>query len=154
MKFNLHKTHPILLVIFGIFVLIIVCGFVFINNKSEAKTDANESATTNSASDVSVPSEPTAPTDMDAFAKCLTEKGAALYGASWCPHCQKQKKAFGESVQYINYIECAADNESGQAEVCATAGIKGYPTWQFVDGSEILGEATFKQLSEKTLCPL
>jgi hypothetical protein len=91
---------------------------------------------------------------LDAFAKCLTEKGAALYGAVWCPHCQKQKKAFGESVQYINYIECAVDGSKEQAAACKNAGIEGYPTWKFADGSELLGEATFTQLSEKTLCPL
>jgi hypothetical protein len=24
----------------------------------------------------------------DNFAKCLTEKGVEMYGASWCSHCQ------------------------------------------------------------------
>jgi len=93
-----------------------------------------------------------APNGMDIFSQCLTDKGAKLFGASWCPHCQSQKKAFGESVQYINYIECAPEGSKTQAEVCAAAGIKGYPTWQFVDGSEIVGQTSFEDLGVKTGC--
>lgn len=33
----------------------------------------------------------------DDFAKCLTEKGAKMYGTSWCGHCKNQKALFGDS---------------------------------------------------------
>jgi len=33
-------------------------------------------------------------TDYSEFAKCLTQKGAKMYGTFWCPHCQNQKKEF------------------------------------------------------------
>lgn len=167
MKFNLNKINSTLLATAGLFVLVVGGGFAIIHNKTtvesqtiEAEVISEASAEIAVAADSTAPEavapveEAAAPSDMDIFAQCLTEKSATLYGASWCPHCQKQKKAFGESVQYVNYIECAVDGGRTQTEVCATAGIQGYPTWKFADGSEILGEASFEQLAEKTSCPL
>lgn len=66
----------------------------------------------------------------DSLAKCLTDKGVKMYGAYWCPHCQNQKKAFGDSFKYINYTECADPNVEGQLEVCQKAKIESYPTWE------------------------
>jgi hypothetical protein len=43
----------------------------------------------------------------DTFAKCLTAHGAKMYGLYWCPHCIEQKKMFGESFRYVDYVECA-----------------------------------------------
>ena len=39
----------------------------------------------------------------DGFAKCLTEKGAKMYGEDWCPNTQGQKNMFGKSFRYIDY---------------------------------------------------
>ncbi|MFH1133745.1 MAG: hypothetical protein V1735_04590 [Nanoarchaeota archaeon] len=93
------------------------------------------------------PEEPE-PVSLDDFAKCLTEKGAKMYGAYWCGHCQNQKTAFGESWQYVTYIECGR----GENPACDDAGIEGYPTWIFADGSRQSGELTFPQLAAKTGC--
>lgn len=68
--------------------------------------------------------------NYDSLAKCLSDKGVKMYGAYWCPHCQNQKKAFGDSFKYINYIECA-DGQNGQTQICKDNGITGYPTWEF-----------------------
>lgn len=87
--------------------------------------------------------------ELDAFAQCITEAGAAMYGADWCPHCQNQKKMFGSSFEYVNYVECEQNKEA-----CLQAGIRGYPTWKFQDGTEQSGEMTLMQLSQKTDCPL
>ncbi|MFH1221662.1 MAG: hypothetical protein V1492_01110 [Candidatus Micrarchaeota archaeon] len=84
------------------------------------------------------------------FAKCLTAKGAAMYGASWCPHCQNQKKMFGAAVEYIKYVECAPP-EGGQAAACTSAGIEAYPTW-LIEGQKYLGEKTFEELAQLTGC--
>ena len=46
---------------------------------------------------------------LDDFAKCLTQKSVVMYGAYWCPHCQAQKKLFGSSFKYVNYVECTKD---------------------------------------------
>jgi len=95
------------------------------------------------------------PSINDTFAQCLTEKGVKFYGAWWCPHCQNQKKLFGSSFRLINSIECAPPgNTRDQLQVCKDAGIQGYPTWVFADGSRQSGEMTFEALAEKTSCSL
>ena len=43
------------------------------------------------------------PGPLDDFAKCLTEKGAVMYGASWCQYTQAQKRMFGNSMRFIDY---------------------------------------------------
>ncbi len=66
-----------------------------------------------------------------ALAEHLTEVGAKMYGAYWCSHCQDQKKLFGqEAVSKLNYIECDSKGKNAQPNLCVTAGIKAYPTWE------------------------
>lgn len=101
--------------------------------------------------ELEIKNESTAP--YDSFAKCLTEKGAKMYGGFWCGHCNDQKEMFGESVKYISYNECALSN-GGQAQVCADMKIEAYPTWIFQDGERALGKLSFAQLSQKTGCSL
>ncbi len=91
---------------------------------------------------------------VDAFAKCIKDSGAIFYGAFWCPHCQDQKKLFGNSEQYLPYVECSAPDGNSQLDVCNTAKITAYPTWIFKDGSVQQGDLTFKELSAKTGCAL
>lgn len=91
---------------------------------------------------------PKADPGKDAFAKCLADKKVTMYGAYWCSHCQNQKKLFGQSFQYVPYVECTQETKK-----CEDQKITGYPTWIFEDGSRIEGEATFQQLSDKTSCP-
>jgi hypothetical protein len=87
------------------------------------------------------------------LAECLTQKGAKMYGAYWCTHCVKQKKAFGSAVSKIDYVECAVTgNPQEQTQPCKDAGVTSYPTWTFADGSRLSGELTFKQLADKAGC--
>lgn len=86
---------------------------------------------------------------MDEFAQCLSQKGAVMYGAYWCPHCQAQKRLFGESFKYVNYVECTKETKK-----CEDKKITGYPTWDFADGSRIEGEINLQDLSEKTSCQI
>ena len=90
----------------------------------------------------------------DGFAQCLTEKGAVMYGAYWCPHCQAQKKLFGSSWDYVTYVECSLPNGNGQTEVCIKEGITGYPVWKFADGKKISGQLSLEQLGSFTGCEL
>lgn len=92
--------------------------------------------------------------NYDNFAKCVTESGAKMYGAFWCSHCNNQKKGFSSSWQYIEYVECSTPDGQGQTGECRAAGIKGYPTWEFSDGSRQEGEVPFETLSELTSCKL
>ena len=91
---------------------------------------------------------------VDTFAQCLTDNGAVMYGAFWCPHCAETKKNFGSSFQYIVYVECDPRGENEQAELCIEKEIERYDTWEFTDGSRVIGEPTFEQLSEGTGCPV
>jgi len=91
---------------------------------------------------------------MDAFAKCLGEKQAKMYGAFWCPHCQDQKDKFGASFEFAPYIECGIKGSQAIAAVCTEAGIKRYPTWVFSDGTRVEGAHELDFLGDKTGCPL
>lgn len=91
---------------------------------------------------------------LDPFAKCISSKGAKMYGAWWCPHCADQKEMFGYAFHYVNYIECSPPGQRTQNDVCKQASIKGYPTWRFSDGSRAEGGLRLQALSEKTGCKL
>lgn len=89
------------------------------------------------------------------FAKCVTEKGATMYGAYWCPHCANQKEMFGQlGFAEINYVECDPRGADAKPELCLKNKITGYPTWIFADGSRLEGEIPLKNMAEKTGCKL
>jgi hypothetical protein len=94
------------------------------------------------------------PGRYDTFAVCLKDKGAVFYGAFWCSHCQNTKKMFGSSQRLLPYLECSTPDGRSQVQACADKNITSYPTWEFADGSRLLGEVTFEQLAEKTSCQL
>jgi len=91
------------------------------------------------------------PGPLDALAKCLSQKGVKMYGAWWCPHCQNQKKTFGSSWKYINYVECAI-GQSGQTKECKDEKIEGYPTWILPDGKRLTGEQSPQSLGSAVGC--
>jgi hypothetical protein len=92
---------------------------------------------------------------LDGFAKCLSSKGARMYGAWWCPHCADQKEEFGYGFQYVNYVECGEEGKPHtENEQCKQAGIKNFPTWQFADGSRTEGVLPLTDLSQRTGCKL
>jgi protein-disulfide isomerase len=94
----------------------------------------------------------TAPGIYDDFAKCLTEKGAIFYGSFQCPHCKTQKEMFGNSFQYVNYVECGPLRGPIASE-CIDAGIEAYPTW-IINGIKYTGTQDLSKLSQLTGCPL
>jgi hypothetical protein len=89
------------------------------------------------------------PTKYDGFAQCIAEKKLTMYGAYWCPHCQNEKKAFGESFKYVPYIECTQ-----QTDLCLEKGVNGYPTWIADDGTRYEGEQGLEGLAKITSCQL
>lgn len=93
-------------------------------------------------------------TDLEPFAKCLSDKGAKFYGTFWCPHCQNQKKMFGTAKNDLPYTECSTPDGNGQLQVCTAAKVESYPTWEFPDGSRMTGEIPLETLAEKTSCAL
>jgi hypothetical protein len=93
---------------------------------------------------------------MDSFAKCLNDKGAAMYGAFWCPHCAEQKEKFGQSFKYVKYVECGVPGQPPrvQTPACQQMQIKKYPTWVFSDGDRMEAVESLQALSQKTGCKL
>ena len=86
------------------------------------------------------------PGKYDAFATCLFEKGATMYGTEWCSHCQNQKKTFGKSFKYVDYVDCDKDRDE-----CLRNGVKGYPTW-IINGEKYSGEQSLQRLASLTDC--
>ena len=90
-----------------------------------------------------------APAAADKLAQCLRDKGAIMYGASFCPHCQAQQDLFGRSFRFVPYVNCSA-----QSARCTKAGIKSYPTWTFPNGLRVEDTQPLLRLAEISLCPV
>jgi len=99
------------------------------------------------------PPNPPSNNSTDDFAKCLSSKGAKMYGAYWCGHCIDQKKDFGDSWQYIDYVECDPKGENPQTDLCLEKGIQGYPSWE-INGKLYPGKQEFTKLAELSGCKL
>ncbi|MBI2558199.1 hypothetical protein HYW20_02665 [Candidatus Woesearchaeota archaeon] len=89
------------------------------------------------------------------FAKCLTDKGVKMYGATWCEHCNAQKQLFGDAWSSIDYVECSiSGSESELNQICIDESIQGLPTWEFKDGNIIIGKQSLLELSQASGCPV
>ena len=77
------------------------------------------------------------PGKYDNFAKCLTEKGAVMYGEDWCQYTQGQKTMFGKSFKYIDYYQKSDLNRR--------------PTW-VIDGKSYETVQSFERLAALTGC--
>ena len=90
----------------------------------------------------------TTPGEFDAFAECLTDQGAIFYGTEWCGFCQQQKAMFGDSIEYVDFIDCDQNRD-----LCMSEGIRGYPTWK-IDGELHSGLQQLTRLSDLTGCSI
>ncbi len=111
-KFKIYTT---LAIVFSI--LIISSGtFAFINSKK--------------------------PGYYDDFAKCLSGKGAVMYGAPFCQYSQAQKNMFGKSFKFINYKDFSENSN-----------VKITPTWE-INGDLIERVQSLDRLAELTECSI
>jgi glutaredoxin len=79
-----------------------------------------------------------------ALARHLKRKGAVVYGAWWCPHCNHQKELFGvEAIELLPYVEC--DKDDAGRKQCQKAQVRGYPTWD-LNGERRLGVLSLEEL--------
>ena len=82
------------------------------------------------------------------LAEHLTQTGAVMYNAYWCPHCHDQKEMFGqEAAKKLNLVECAKDGFNNKRELCEAKGITGFPSWE-INGSIDSGVKSLKELAE------
>ncbi len=91
------------------------------------------------------------PSIYQEFAECLNEKGAKVYVAWWCPHCESQKEDFGNAWDALNVEECASPS-SRSFDLCPD--IESTPTWETAEGDRYLGRRSFSELSEIYGCEL
>ncbi|MFA6256465.1 MAG: hypothetical protein WC606_04745 [Candidatus Absconditabacterales bacterium] len=89
----------------------------------------------------------TQPKNLDTFAQCLTAKGVIMYGSATCGHCLNQKSLFGESFQYVTYVECTKEPQR-----CSN--LQGVPTREISSGVYLEGEQSLSTLASKTNCTL
>jgi len=118
-------VNPKIVMVGGVGLIITVAGFVY----------------------AAQPKEPAR--DFSKLAQCLADKQVTMYGAYWCPHCQAQKKAFGEAWKYVPYVECTQETQK-----CLDKNVKGYPTWIFPDGKRLEGEQSLDKLAQESGCEL
>jgi uncharacterized membrane protein/glutaredoxin len=82
------------------------------------------------------------------LARHLTDIGAKMYSAYWCPHCHDQKQLFGqEAAKQLPIVECAADGRNAQVQLCQAAGIQGFPTWE-INGQKYSGTRNLNELAD------
>lgn len=97
------------------------------------------------------------PGKYDGFASCLAEKNVKFFGSFQCSNCADQKRLFGKSTNILMssgvYIECGPLS-GPQTQICIDNKIEGYPTWEFSDGTRLVGTRQLTELSEKSGCIL
>jgi len=94
--------------------------------------------------------EPPPPDDPWArpLAQHLAAIGAKFYGASWCDHCQQQKRSFGQSADLLPYVECKPGGPSApMTRQCLDNYISTFPTWVIKD-RRVEGVLSLTELAE------
>ncbi len=82
----------------------------------------------------------------DKFVKCLSSKSLVLFGSADCEYCNSLKSAFGQSSNFLSYIDCSKDKSR-----CGD--VKEYPMWHF-SGQYLRGNFSLQELSIITKCIL
>ena len=99
-----------------------------------------------SSGNVSLGGEGQANSFQTGLAMYLGQHGAVMYGSYKCPHCNQQKKMFGDAFKYINYVECNPTGKNANPSLCLAKGIMNYPTWE-IGGRFYEGEMPLEELS-------
>ncbi len=85
-----------------------------------------------------------------ALARHLKQIGAKEYIAWWCPHCHEQKQLFGkEAYSEINHIECAEGGKNARPDLCQSANVQSFPTWQ-INGKSYAGVQSLEDLAQNS----
>ena len=85
-----------------------------------------------------------------ALVEHLIANNVTFYGAYWCNHCQQQKSLFGAAAAAkLPYIECAADGEKSQRQLCKQKNIQMFPTW-VINGKYFTGTKDLQEIAKLT----
>lgn len=82
----------------------------------------------------------------EGLAKHLASSGAKFYGAWWCPHCEEQKRLFGQAARYLPYVECDTRSPEAKPEECTRVGVRAFPTW-VIGGRKYEGTLPLEELA-------
>ena len=88
---------------------------------------------------------------LNAFANCLSENNVVFYGTRTCPACAQQRNLFGDSLRYVNYVECDANSQN--QNICARENIRSVPTWK-INGEVLVGVQSLQVLASRSGCEL
>jgi large repetitive protein len=113
-----------------------------------AETGEFSAASTTWESD-SLRAEGHAAQDLVAFAKALNDSGTRFFGAYWCQFCLTQKQLFQDGAQFLPYIEVTNPDRTPNS-IATSEGITQYPTWEFPDGTRLVGQQSLETLSERS----
>lgn len=147
--------NTLLIVIFSISATLLVgCSFFVAEGDSQPPAQEEEQQEEVNVKDPKPEENPEKKAGAESseilLAQCLTEKGAKLYTASWCGHCQNQKAAFKGGVEYLDDTECAEGD--GWAKECKDNNVKSVPTWIFSDGEILSGNRPLSELATTAGC--
>lgn len=146
-----------------IVIVLVVGGGIFAIAKN---TDNNKAATSQTTDPNTAPvtsGDSLNPDNRDAayidrLVKFMASKGMTMYGASWCAHCQAQKRTLGDAVKDLKYVECSSSTtQKEQAAECNVnftdsadkkqySSIQGYPTWIY-EGVGYSGEMSIPKMA-------
>lgn len=84
-------------------------------------TDSNDKGNNDDAAWEPSPATP----EAIAVAQCLWENDVVLYGSDWSRTVNEQKEIFGDSLDYITYVNC---QDGDNRRTCIDAGVRWYPT--------------------------
>jgi uncharacterized membrane protein/glutaredoxin len=140
---NWEDLSQALLTTIGSGALVLIATFIFYSGIAGAGT-AGDDITTTKPLTAPIPqigwqiTSKSSPAEI-ALAEHLTQKGAKMYGAYWCPHCHEQKQLFGRAAfEKVDYVECGEDSPKANVAACKAASITGFPTWTF-NGNKVPG---------------
>lgn len=83
------------------------------------------------------------PDSDEDFARCISSK-TTLYVSTGCTACAHQESLFGDTLKYLNVVDCALEPEK-----CSD--IYAVPTWKF-NGQKEAGVKSLDELKELTGC--
>jgi len=143
MKIKVKYFYALIASVFLIFVLsyfaypYLTGRSIFPNTNSNTNTDGNNDINSDNGEEDKV----------TRLAKCLSDKGAVMFGSAYCGHCSNQKKMFGDAFKYIEYVECTEETEK-----CQQNNIQSVPAWK-INGILYVGSRPLDSLASLVGCP-
>ncbi len=132
----------------GIAVIVVLAGLGIVFLSSNKIDEDKVADTTENGSVAGVSTQDDSEIDKEALAKYMSEKGAVMFGSEYCGHCSAQKEDFGDSFEYIDYVECGeSTNPNYNLDECNANELSGVPTWIY-QGKQYPGHQSLQKLAE------